>query len=481
MNDLQLEINFGKFPEGNRFRDTLNQGNFMLLVESGSPGRDHDPAAAGAKLAALEQAVLNIQKLPTALAITDGPNSAEAWRAAEYAAALSPENRDRHVLYVSGKNTNADEFETLTGMARAAGFRNLIAVSGDAVKGESAREIRKRDYTESVQMLDQWRAIQPSDTMLGAVVNPFQYSSHSLLAQYSKLVKKINSGASLIVAQAGWDMLKLQTLRWYLSSRNIFVPTIARLIVLSPERVEKILAGAFPGVNIPPDFRKILEQELQFSLNQFEAAQWRRLELQAAGCRLLGYSGIQLAGIDNTAKLNIAAERISAALKEFTSFEFWLAEYNSYMARAEMAPFTGSFYLFDRTLTRNYPETPPKMREPGEPLVSGGEKFRYHLRNFFFAHANKQHADNRRLLKNIFCGCRNCDACRLPESEFICPEQCPKRLANGPCGGIRPDGHCEIPGVGECVHRRIMRIAHWQDRAGELEDRLVRSGRSDGK
>ncbi len=473
MTDLQLEMKFGAPPDGNRLRDTLNRGDFMLLIESNSPGRDYDPAAAGARLAALEEAVLNIKQLPAALAVTDGMNSALPWRSSEYASALSPENRDRHLIYLSGKNTGCGEFESLYNMARSAGFRNFMAVSGDAVKGESAREMRKRQYTESIRMLKKWQEETDRNIMYGAVTNAFQYSGYSLTAQYSKLIKKLNCGSSLIVTQAGWDMLKLQSLRWYMSMRNIYTPTVARLILLSPEKVEKILAGEFPGVNISPDFRRILEQELQFSLNQFEAAQWRRLELQAAGCSLMGFSGIQLAGIDNISKLNIAAERISSALREFTDFDFWLSEYNSYMARAEMSPGSRSFYLFDRTLMRQYPQEPPQMRELGAPQTSGGERFRYHLRHFLFAHADRQHADSRRLLKNIFCGCRHCDSCRLADSEFICPEQCPKHLSNGPCGGIRPDGSCEIPGAGECVHRRIMRIAHWQNRASGREDIII--------
>ena len=51
------------------------------------------------------------------------------------------------------------------------------------------------------------------------------------------------------------------------------------------------------------DFRKILDKESQFSSNQFESAQWRRLELQAAGCRLLGYSGVQIMGVDTPANM----------------------------------------------------------------------------------------------------------------------------------------------------------------------------------
>ncbi len=475
MSELQLQMNFAPSSRGNRFRDILNSGEFMLLVENSSPGRDNDPAAAAEKLAALEKEVLAIQDLPAALAITDGWNHVESWRAAEYVAALSPENRDRHLVYVSGRNTDEAELNALTHLACDAGIKNLVAVSGDAVRGESIRDTRKRCFTESVRILDFWQQRRDEQLLCGCVVNPFQYSSYSLLGQYCKLVRKINTGAQVIVTQAGWDMLKLQTLRWYLSIRGLYIPTIARLLLLTPERVEKILAGNYPGVNISPDFRKILEKELRFSLNQFEAAQWRRLELQAAGCKFLGYSGIQLSGVDNHHKLAIAAERIGAALREFSSFEQWLEEYNSYLARAEMAPFTGSFYLFDRTLRRSYPEHAPRMTPLGEPQVSGGEKFRYRLRHFFFPHADRQDASARRLLKVLFCGCRGCNHCRLPLCEYVCPDQCPKRLANGPCGGIRPDGGCELGG-GECIHRRVMRLAHWQGEITGLEDRILPPG-----
>ncbi len=40
--------------------------------------------------------------------------------------------------------------------------------------------------------------------------------------------------------------------------------------------------------------------------------------------------------------------------------------------------------------------------------------------------------------------CRMCGQCVLHSSGMTCPMTCPKNLRNGPCGGVRPDGHCEI-------------------------------------
>ena len=474
MNDLQLEINFTE--RRNRFRDALNRGEFVLLIENSSLGRDNDPAAAGERLAALENAVLAIDGVNAALAITDRCFNADAWRGAEYAvSALSRENRDRHAVYLSGRDSTRDEVAELIRIAVNGGIVNLIPASGSAIPGDSPRDCRRRPFTESIETLRMLRGEE--GVFAGATVNPFQYTPYSLMGQYFKLGKKLGAGASFIVTQMGWDMLKLQSLRWYLTGRSLFYPMIARLILLTPDKVERILAGEYPGVNISPDFRKILDKELHYSVNQFEAAQYRRLELQAAGCRLLGFSGIQLAGAELPHRAKTAAERIANALREFTTFEQWIEEYNSYLARTEMAPFSSSFYLYDRTLRRPYPaEEHPAANELGPVRVSGLEKFGYRVRRFLFPRADRQPASAGRMLKKLTASCRSCKVCRLPKCLYLCPANCPKQLANGPCGGVKPDGRCELSS-GECVFGKMVRLAHWRGELAKLEDELLDSGK----
>ena len=45
--------------------------------------------------------------------------------------------------------------------------------------------------------------------------------------------------------------------------------------------------------------------------------------------------------------------------------------------------------------------------------------------------------------KAIF-DCRMCGQCVLHSTGMTCPMTCPKNLRNGPCGGVRPDGNCEV-------------------------------------
>jgi Methylene-tetrahydrofolate reductase C terminal len=39
----------------------------------------------------------------------------------------------------------------------------------------------------------------------------------------------------------------------------------------------------------------------------------------------------------------------------------------------------------------------------------------------------------------------------LSDTGMSCPMNCPKSLRNGPCGGVRPNGHCEVKPEMKCV------------------------------
>ena len=44
-----------------------------------------------------------------------------------------------------------------------------------------------------------------------------------------------------------------------------------------------------------------------------------------------------------------------------------------------------------------------------------------------------------------------CGQCVLHSTGMTCPMNCPKQLRNGPCGGVRPDGGCEVKPEMRCV------------------------------
>ncbi|MCV2880142.1 methylenetetrahydrofolate reductase C-terminal domain-containing protein [Sedimentimonas flavescens] len=56
-----------------------------------------------------------------------------------------------------------------------------------------------------------------------------------------------------------------------------------------------------------------------------------------------------------------------------------------------------------------------------------------------------------RATKGLLFDCKMCGQCVLSSTGMSCPMNCPKQLRNGPCGGVRPGGYCEVKPQMHCV------------------------------
>jgi hypothetical protein len=56
-----------------------------------------------------------------------------------------------------------------------------------------------------------------------------------------------------------------------------------------------------------------------------------------------------------------------------------------------------------------------------------------------------------RVTKGLLFDCKMCGQCVLSSTGMSCPMNCPKQLRNGPCGGVRPGGYCEVKPQMRCV------------------------------
>jgi hypothetical protein len=56
-----------------------------------------------------------------------------------------------------------------------------------------------------------------------------------------------------------------------------------------------------------------------------------------------------------------------------------------------------------------------------------------------------------RQVKGLLFDCKMCGRCVLSSTGMSCPMNCPKQLRNGPCGGVRADGTCEVKPEMRCV------------------------------
>ncbi len=67
--------------------------------------------------------------------------------------------------------------------------------------------------------------------------------------------------------------------------------------------------------------------------------------------------------------------------------------------------------------------------------------------------------------KPVF-GCQDCGQCVLSHNAYTCPMRCPKQIRNGPCGGTRADGHCEVYPDRKCIwwliYQRSKKIGYLQ-------------------
>ena len=73
------------------------------------------------------------------------------------------------------------------------------------------------------------------------------------------------------------------------------------------------------------------------------------------------------------------------------------------------------------------------------------------LRRIGFERLERPVAAAERAVKGALFDCRMCGQCILSSTGMSCPMNCPKALRNGPCGGVRANGHCEVYPEMPCV------------------------------
>ena len=56
-----------------------------------------------------------------------------------------------------------------------------------------------------------------------------------------------------------------------------------------------------------------------------------------------------------------------------------------------------------------------------------------------------------KMTKGVLFDSQGCGQCIIGSTGMSCPMNCPKQLRNGPCGGVRDDGSCEIKPEMPCV------------------------------
>tara|TARA_B110000046_G_scaffold185025_1_gene225281 strand:- start:2026 stop:2484 length:459 start_codon:yes stop_codon:yes gene_type:complete len=73
------------------------------------------------------------------------------------------------------------------------------------------------------------------------------------------------------------------------------------------------------------------------------------------------------------------------------------------------------------------------------------------LKPLGYSRLDRGFAGVEKLVKGFLFDSKSCGQCTLGETGMACPMNCPKTLRNGPCGGVRANGHCEVDPQMLCV------------------------------
>jgi methylenetetrahydrofolate reductase (NADPH) len=349
----------------------------------------------------------------------------------------------------------------------ALGIENILALSGDYPKA-SESSAAPCDFTlDSVQLvhiIDQMRQ-RGMPFWISVAVSPFKYTEADCAYQYLKLEKKAAAGADYAITQLGFDARKFRELKRYVDERNLKIPLLGNVYVLSAKAAEKMSKGEPPGCWVSPELREKIRVEAK-APDAGRAARLERAARMVAVLRGLGYAGAYLGGNHQAESIRWIIRRSEAIASRWEEFAEELA----------WAPKTKKgFYLYETPpAAAKRPGLVPRFLEAMSKVFPVDRPGR--LRGFFaaiFRRIDRRPAAARALerlefaIKSPMFGCEECGNCVLSYMEYVCPQTCPKGMRNGPCGGTF-EGRCEVVDK-PCIWVAVYDRAKATGRIGELQ------------
>jgi methylenetetrahydrofolate reductase (NADPH) len=481
----------------NVWREGLQSGHFVASIECVTPEASEELEGAIGPIIELAEHIKADARVAS-IAITDRVRSDHDHDPIAVASRVAESSGKAPIVHLAGKDRAPAWLTDALGRATASGLENLLLVTGDKIRGASGdHRIR---YHDSVNML--WQARHADARFyLAAAVSPFKYREEELMNQYLKMMKKARAGADCFVTQVGWDMLKLKEVMAYRRRRGLSSPVVAGVMLLTAARALYIRANKLAGITITDELQARLEDEAK-QPDKGVGAAYRRLALQIVGLKRLGFAGFQLTGVHQFDELDRLLRHVEALDQGLQDEGGWWDAWWHNLRGPGGAPTATApsppFYLFEELGTPGgwmVPSERLTLRElaptgpPGPELLTFRRLDRLdHLvfrdgspgATLFGPMARLISPDSaverglhwiERRVKEPIVGCQSCGFCRLPHTAYVCPETCPKGLANGPCGGTSTNV-CEF-GDRECIHNRRYRVAKAAGRLSELEEVLI--------
>jgi len=371
------------------------------------------------------------------------------------------------VPHLTCKDANSDSIvSALTGFKKA-GITSVLALTGDKpVSAKGVFELESIGLLRLIRQLNQQSYLKASPDALpevhqfvaGAAVSSFKYSEAAQMQQYYKMEKKIRSGAEFLITQVGWDWRKSLELFTYLKSRELDVPVIGNVYLLStitpaPRLMHDIkLPGCFVSDEL---LAKVYAESLDDHIER--AAQ------QVAMYKAIGAAGVDVGGVHDFAMFTKILERAAEIGDDWEPFKenlCWPAKEAFYLYNSDGAQVTLSnpgatfgkrfFDLSHRAFLdadhSGFHAFKKTMKFLG---AEKGEGFVYKVFNA-----------NEKAFKYLLFDCEECGDCFLPENFGLCTiGGCEKGMDNAPCGDATVDGRCGNNLERICIGDRIYQAA----------------------
>ena len=368
------------------------------------------------------------------------------------------------------------------------GIKNILCLTGDySGKGFGGRGTPVFDF-DSVLLTRMMKGLSdrmmasgdPDPFFTGCGVSPFKILKSESLAQYKKLDKKIDAGASFIITQLGYDINKFSELIRYHNEKNAHIPVMASVFLLSTKAARAMNQNRVPGAYVSDDLCKTVLKEWKTPKEGLKMAIERTARLGVV-LKGFGFRGIHIGGVHRNFK---TVARILDRMEEIeTDWPDYMAEFS--------AKEKSAYYFYDQVVKDQTAATRSGIKDrvldhwPYGMLCfvhnlffdkTAGLAPIYRKLARFLDSNNKSWLLKRCVedpMKMALLSCQSCGDCSIQHTAFLCPESgCPKHTRNGPCGGSR-EGTCEVYPDKDCIWiRAYNRLDHADKLSRFLEDEV---------